>query len=364
MSRFISNKYYVYDSYENLKNNINGTKFNIKNIVKYNPKLNLLYDNKVIRQITDIQSLYLYPLTLMDYSININKLISINIMNIDAKLDYIEILSSNIFEDLKAVEILIKETYDKNQYIRINDIINYLINKKIKVSLNIKKLTMFNYKLLDNYKKCDYFKIFLSDVNNEMEYTKFKETLKNMSVNKNALIHVKSYVNINESCKYESVINDLSDLNVDIFQLSKELIPLNMKNEDVEIDIQNNIRNLEKKYNGKNGIKFISVKDLTCLYYPRFELDNRNSRTCYACRMKPYIKNNLIIPCKVNKIFDNLEDFSTNIENYHEKYESIKSRCGIECDDCASIFENDILTEIEKEIINNNINEFIIEIED
>lgn len=75
---------------------------------------------------------------------------------------------------------------------------------------------------------------------------------------------------------------------------------------------------------------------------PRFELDDRNSRKCFACLMKPYVDGKYIIPCKVNKIISNKDKYGTtlnDINNYQVKVNNI----AISCSNCASIFENDAL---------------------
>ena len=121
------------------------------------------------------------------------------------------------------------------------------------------------------------------------------------------------------------MINDFIKLNVDIFQVSKELLPIDHNNKKVDIKVQNLIRNLETKYNNYSCTKFISVKDLTTLYYPRFELDERNSRKCYSCYMKPYLFKDKLIPCKVNKIFNDFENWSSNYFNFN-KYKNITNK--------------------------------------
>ena len=76
------------------------------------------------------------------------------------------------------------------------------------------------------------------------------------------------------------------------------------ENPKVDISIQNEIRNLEK-----NNKIFISVKNLTTLYYPRFELDERNFHKCFVWYIKPYIDENFILPCKVNKVIKNINEW-------------------------------------------------------
>ena len=147
------------------------------------------------------------------------------------------------------------------------------------------------------------------------------------------------------------MLNDFVKLNVDTFQVSKELLPINKVNSKVDTKTQQLIRDLELKYYDYYPIKFISVKDLTTLYYPRFELDDRNSKKCYSCYMKPYLFDNKILPCKVNKVLDNLNEWSSDCFNLNE-YNNIIKKCGIKCTDCASIFENDMLYNVENIIKN------------
>ena len=88
----------------------------------------------------------------------------------------------------------------------------------------------------------------------------------------------------------------------------------------------------------------MSVKDISTLYYPRFELDERNSRKCYACIMKPYLYKDKFLPCRVNKVVTDIEGwYIANLDNNINENNILKY--GVTCDDCASIFENDILNE-------------------
>ena len=166
-----------------------------------------------------------------------------------------------------------------------------------------------------------------------------------------------------QSKYYENILNDLNNLKVDIFQISKELQPLNRDNIMVDLEVQNNIRELEKKYNTYEKTKFLSVKDITCLYYPRFILDERNSKICYACRMKPYFKGNRLLPCKVKKITNSLDSWSSSLDVDITDYNSKIKKCGNECDDCASIFENDILCDIEDVLCHNEDADVLLEVE-
>lgn len=358
MTKFINKDNFIFDSYSDFIANIDGKPFRTKDIIKYDVKLDLICNKKIVKQIYNTQSLYLYPLTLIDYVNNINNIINLNIINIDYDFDYVTYLDNYRFRHLLNIEILIKNDYKEEQYKKINEIINFLINRKVKVSLNIENLKAFRYNLLDNYDKCNYYKIFLSNIDIEPYVFNVLH-----SVNRNALIHVKSYLNENDINEYENIINILEKYNVDIFQLSKELIPLNVENVTLEKWVEQKIRYLERKYSGNRGIKFKSVKDLTCLYYPRFELDERNSRKCFACKMRPYLSNKLLLPCKVSNVLNNLDVMSASLDDF-QKYDKLANVCGIICSDCASIFENDILTLIEEEINTNDIQEFVLEVGD
>ena len=112
--------------------------------------------------------------------------------------------------------------------------------------------------------------------------------------------------------------------------------------------------------------KFIScieeeqqTQNLSELYYPRFILNDKNSRKCYASIMKPYIVKNILLPCKVigklnNKDYWNLGNAKTI------NYDRIKNKCGTECDDCASIFENDFLFKVEQIIKDKEVKFYIV----
>jgi len=349
------------NNYKLLKNDDN--KYNVINcdakyLLKNNPRLSIVTNNNEIYKCDNIQSLYLYPLTVIDYINNLtNKnIIFLNIIEIDLNLNYAKLFEDKKFCSLKAIEILIKSDYSSNYYKKIIEILEIMHNRGIAISLNIKNLSTIS-ELLKNYlKRIIYFKIFLPTEFDEEYYNTFLDKLSfiKKTSSSNSLVHIKTYLDLKQVMFYEKMVNDFSKLNVDIFQVSKQLIEINGENIKVNEDVQKIIRNLELKYSSYNNCKFISVKDINFLYYPRFELDERNSKRCYACYMKPYLFKNKILPCKVNKIFLNLNDWSVNYLD-NDKFNNIMDKCGIYCDDCASIFENDLLNDVEN-IINNNEN--------
>lgn len=122
--------------------------------------------------------------------------------------------------------------------------------------------------------------------------------------------------------------------------------------------MQRQIRSLQKTYDGANGIKFVSVKNLSTLFYPRFELDERNSKNCYACVLRPYVYNGCTLPCKVKKMLQSKERYKTYDMASQTARKSFEE-FGRDCDDCASIFENDFLESINKIIGNNDVEKLL-----
>lgn len=308
--------------------------------INFNQKLIIKSKNNLIYETKETQPLYLYPLTLKDYVENLTKLlpIKLDIIKIDNNIDYNLYLENKYFSNLLSVEI----TIDLNDNLEIiKDIILILTAKKIKISLNIKDITKLSTSFLKEIKnKITYFKIYWN-------YENYLSLLDKVNIisNEQALIHIKTYLKLEEINNYKEYIEDFKKNNVDIFQLSKELLPIGKNNIIIDDKYELTIRKLEKKYS-KDSIIFKSVKNLKELYYPRFELDERNSRNCFACRLKPYLYKGMLIPCRVNKMIDNINLFGINDFSNLSNFD----RCGKECDDCASIYENDILNEINNAI--------------
>lgn len=328
---------------------------NAKQLLKINPKLVVDSNGFVLYELENVQSLYLFPLTVIDYIENLTRknIICINIIDVNCNLDYKQIFDKDDFDNLKSVEILIRKDYDKKRILKICDMIKYFYRRRIMISLNIKNLVSLSNLLSKQFKYVTYFKIFLD---NDINYNAYIEFLNKLSIvnrykQEKTLVHIKTYLSIEKAKIYEKMLNDFVKLNVDTFQVSKELLPINKVNSKVDTKTQQLIRDLELKYYDYYPIKFISVKDLTTLYYPRFELDDRNSKKCYSCYMKPYLFDNKILPCKVNKVLDNLNEWSSDCFNLNE-YNNIIKKCGIKCTDCASIFENDMLYNVENIIKN------------
>jgi hypothetical protein len=75
--------------------------------------------------------------------------------------------------------------------------------------------------------------------------------------------------------------------------------------------------------------------------------------------MKPYLIKDVLLPCKVlNKI--NNQEYWNFGSTKNIDYSKIKCICGIECDDCASIFENDFLFKVEQIVKDNDVKYYIL----
>ena len=313
------------------------------NLLVQSPSLIVKNSNKKYT-LNNIQTLYLYPLSIFDYINNLDNLdiIKLTFLSLDKDVDYDSLIINN-FKNLKNVEFIIDDSYlDKIDILK--KLINLLYKNDIKITLTINNLLRIGNLLKDYYEKITYFKIYMLNLINKDNESNFYKYLSIISNNSSGLINVKTYINIDEYLHYENTLKQLKKLNVDIFQVSKELIPLNGKNINLDSNIEKYIRMLEKKYY-KFNTKFISVKDLSTLYYPRFELDERNKKKCYACLMKPYIDGKYIIPCKVNKIINNKIKYGINLNDI-SKYRNKVENMDYTCSDCASIFENDALGNI------------------
>jgi len=310
-----------------------------RDLLVQSPSL-IVRSNKRKYTLENIQTLYLYPLSIFDYISNLSgqDIIKLTFIELDKNVNY-NLFITNL-KSLKSVEFIIDNSYlDKIDLLK--DLIDLLYKHCIKITLTINNLLEIKDLLKNYYKKINYFKIYMINVINSDDKFEFYKCLCTIANNSLGLLHVKTYLNLNEYLKYEDTVKELKKIGVDIFQVSKELIPLGQQNVDLNSSIEKHIRKLEKKYN-KFNTKFISVKDLSLLYYPRFELDERNRRKCYACLMKPYIDGKYIIPCKVNEVISNREKYGTTLYNVEKYKDKVKSICD-NCSDCASIFENDTL---------------------
>ena len=75
------------------------------------PSLSLISNDKTYT-LDNIQTLYLYPLSLFDYIDNLknNEIIKLTFISLDREIDYKELFNNN-FKFLKSVEFIIDDTY-------------------------------------------------------------------------------------------------------------------------------------------------------------------------------------------------------------------------------------------------------------
>ncbi len=328
------NKYLCLEDYYNGRN---SGKIRIKNLLN-GKRLIVLKEKKEIYSTENIQSLYLYPLNILDYLKYAyqKKTLMYNILNLE-NVDFEKLINNNI----KNIEVVINKQNLKD-IDKILELSKIMKSKNQYISYNMKTLDIPNELIKQISIYADYLKIKLDCFKNKYNYIQFlnKIRLIKENVNEETLIHIKGYLQIDQIVYYKKLKKDLKNI-ADIIQISKELIPSNCRdNPKVNKISQEEIRELEKK-----NRNFISVKDLTTLYYPRFELDDRNSHKCFVWYIKPYIYGDYILPCKVNKVMKNINDWKVKDISSKNSTDNIK-KYGNQCTDCASIFENDILFEI------------------
>ncbi|MEG1009442.1 MAG: hypothetical protein RSF67_06505 [Clostridia bacterium] len=377
MSKYVDVKYHCYNSISACLKYKSNSIFVLSEMLYRKTKLLIVNKTSedIIMTINDIQPLYLYPLSILDYCKSLLDqkikipltMIKISIIDFDKKNNYIDKLRKLNLKYLSNVEIEISEKYNDSLLNEMIEFLNYLTIKNIKITLLFKTIDVADELLIKFCSICEFFKIIMPNILNTPLFDEFAHKLEIICSNKKdiSVVLIKSYLDVEQSAYYEKAINIFDQLNINIFQLSKELMPINIiDNPQVSQDIQDNIRLLEGKYCNAQRTKFISVKDISTLYYPRFELDERNSRKCYACVMKPYLLKDKFLPCRVQRVIDNIDDwYVSNLDNFINKTNI--SKCGMGCDDCASMFENDILNEIDTIIQRHkreNI-EFILEVE-
>lgn len=355
---YVNDKLEKFESVDSLILGKSSGRFSLKNFIFHKCNLQIFNGENLIGFVEDIQPLYLFPTTILDYAKALNKtnenLCPVKVFVNDFSTEFFECFKNLNLDYLKCYEFLI----DKNSTNFETDILKFLQNNRCYFSLNIKNLNNVSDEFLKQSASfVDYYKIFLPDCLGTDDYDLFLNKLKIVCDNKNneSLINIKTYLNENQAMFYDSTSCDFKSFGVDVFQVSKKLIDENQENKKVGQDVQNLVRNLEKKYNGKEGFKFLSVKNISTLYYPRFELDDRNTRNCYASKMCPYVYKNLILPCKVKKVIEGCNNWKLFDLSTGKGFE--KKECGKKCDDCASIFENDTLQKIYDIIKDKNFND-------
>lgn len=340
------NKYNTIADYDT---GVNSTKVSAKELLVMNPKLMILSNsNQKLYFLDNTQMLYLYPLNILDYidSAKGKKTLKYYLYDYCNNIDYIECLNKLDLNNIKNIEIFLSDKYTKSTLESIFNLVRFCQEKEITVTYNIKKLRYTREELVFLATTATYLKIFFDEDFHSVEYDEFIQELVIIkeNIDSDCLLHIKTYLNIEQARYYDEISDDFLKVNVDIFQVSKELIKSNDSvNPEVSMDIQKMIRDLESKYS--RNFKFVAVKDITKLYYPRFELDWRNTRKCHSCYLKPYILGNVVLPCKVDAVKSRQDIWK--LSNLDMKYnKSVLKRCGLDCSDCASIFENDTIEEI------------------
>lgn len=257
MKKYVTKKLLCFDNLDNCLKNINGIPITPKEMLKFKAKLLIIQKHSIIENFDDIQPLYLYPTNILNYieslmnknNQNFYQKVMINIIDVDYNVDYIKYFNKQNLNKLKNVEMLIPKDYDLLEYKRITELIDYFSKRGTYISLNIKDLINIPNSFLEKISEyCSYFKIFLPPILNTPQFNLFEEKIKiiNEKRTRDSLLHIKTYMNLEQIKYYETAITKFENLNVDVFQVSKELIPIGQKNIPVNLSMQNKIRNLEK----------------------------------------------------------------------------------------------------------------------
>lgn len=349
MVKFFDENFDVFD--ENLVRAENK-KFKRKDLLNKKYNIVVLKDSKIVKESENVQPIYLYPMCLLDYIHAIKSTnkklinpISLFVLEYDKNLNYENFLSK--FENLKSIELLITKNFRNFHIKKVFEIMEYCQKRGIKISLKIDDIVNISDDVIEKFNQLDIelFRIILKNISDEDNYNKF---LNKLSLIKGGVKLVKSFLNLSEVCLYEKVVNDLNEENISIFQVSKELLPIKQKNKRIDNSVEIALRHLESKYKKTTKTRFVTVKNLSTLYYDRFTLNENNSRHCYAAQLKPVLFKDKVLPCKVNCVLKNKEFWDLNEIEQTNDQNSFLKKYGINCSDCASIFENDSLNEFEK----------------
>ena len=314
-------------------------------------ELKILYQNKCVGVLPDMQSLYLYPLSLIDYAIHLKecymygiyKALKLSIYASLINVDDLDINKSGFFSNIKEVEFIIdEEIHDTSKLLSCIDL---FVKKQVKITFNIKALPYLTPTVISKVAQhgC-YYKIHVENSDFIKKEKEVKEKLAYLNYTRNAdsRVLVKIYICTETIHQYKNWAKMLDAVGVDVFQISKSLLPVNAVNQPLSEQLQSKLHALPSQC---GNMKIWLVKDVSTIWYDRFEIDNRNSHICYACWMQPYLIGNRIYPCKVNNVIHNFEKWSTKIGMIDE-YVTVIKQCGRTCTDCASIFENDSMNYI------------------
>ena len=75
--------------------------------------------------------------------------------------------------------------------------------------------------------------------------------------------------------------------------------------------------------------------------------------------MKPYIFKDILMPCKVREKITNISKWNYGtIKDFD--YTKVSHLCGQCCSDCASLFENDLLYQVENHLTKKDVKFYLI----
>lgn len=279
------------------------------------PKLVMLSEKRnIIKKWDNTQPLYFYPFSWLDY-LNGDGIKELYV--IDSSMDAIE-------RGLKLLKHIGKVHLETPNINAIKDARKK--GHKISVICDFEELTSAHYSALS---QTDFLKIRINE-----EYN--LERLSDIP-NEKLLSCIKTYVG--ENINYSDMAIQAKDAGFDLFHVAKRLVK-NNNNSKLSEGEKENIMDL-KRFESKH-FKVIIPSSLDRIYAEKFKIDSRfgNSRDCIFPKYRIVLHKEKLYPCYTKKVLN---------QDIFGKEDVLKQCERREYDDCACIYENDMLSDIEKE---------------
>ncbi len=279
------------------------------------PKLVMISENRnIIKKWDNTQPLYFYPFSWLDY------------LNEDGikELYVTDSSMSAIEKGLKLLKHTGKVHFETLNINAIKEIKRK--GHKVSVICDSEDLTSAQYSILP---EIDFLKIRIDKNCN----------LKRLSdiPNEKLLSCIKAYVG--EDINYCDMAIQAKDAGFNLFHVAKRLVKDNNPNlSEVEKENILNLKRLESEC-----FKVIIPSSLDRIYAEKFKIDSLfgNSRDCLFSKYRIVLHKEKFYPCCTKRILD---------QDIFGKEDVLKPCERRECDDCACIYENDMISDIEKEI--------------
>lgn len=328
--------------------------FDFKDLLKQKEtKLVLAQEGRAIKTFDDCQVLHFYPLTILDYIKGLKNLNKKNFpiisLEVDSTQDYstaFELLKNN--KNIFDFKNLVKINLDKNSGENLSEFVKK--TKQLGSLICFKTETInFDNNVDELFSWCDYLKITINDFSSSKQVERLKQLVNQFRQTSKGEIQIKIYINNKQQNLFVDFFDLLANLKVDHVIISKQLLPIGEQNQEVLPEIADEINFIKNQY--KNNFYLKTVRDFSKIYYDRFMLDKRNHKVCYMYKFCPSITNGRFYPCQSTQVLTD-EKYLYNQKNLVNSFNA-EGQKGLEktilstCKDCANIFENDLLFEVE-----------------